>query len=183
MEAEHTKAINSSVFPGTQGGPLMHVIAGKAVAFGEALRPEFRTYARQIRVNARALAEGLTAQGFKLISGGTDNHLMLVDLTPLGITGVQAQNALDQAGITINKNAIPNDTQPPTRTSGIRIGTPAVTTRGMGAAEMARVAAWIAQVLHNMGDESLRRRVADEVRDLCAGFPVPGHETYEVVTG
>ena len=172
----YAKALNSSVFPGTQGGPLMHVIAAKAVAFAEALRPEFKDYARQIRRNARALADALSAQGFRLISGGTDNHLMLLDLTPLGMTGVQAQNALDRAGITTNKNAIPNDTQPPTKTSGLRIGTPAVTTRGMGEAEMAHIAGWIGEVLRSRRDEELARRIADEVRALCAGFPVPGNE-------
>jgi glycine hydroxymethyltransferase len=178
-EDEHAQALNSSVFPGTQGGPLMHVIAGKAVAFGEALRPEFKQYARNIRANARALAAALQNQGIKLVSGGTDNHLMLVDLTPLGITGSLAQKALERAGITVNKNAIPNDTQPPARTSGIRIGTPAVTTRGLGEAEMARIGDWIAQVLHNRKDEALAQRIADEVRRMCAGFPVPGRELFE----
>ena len=172
----YAKALNSSVFPGTQGGPLMHVIAAKAVAFREALRPEFKDYARQIRSNARALADALTAHGFRLISGGTDNHLMLIDLTPLGMTGVQAQNALDRAGITTNKNAIPNDTQPPTKTSGLRLGSPAVTTRGMAEAEMGRIAGWIGEVLHNRRDEDLARRIADEVRQLCVHFPVPGNE-------
>ncbi len=177
-DADYAKAINSAVFPGTQGGPLMHVIAGKAVAFGEALQPEFKDYARRIRVNARALAAGLQAHGLKLISGGTDNHLMLVDLTPLGITGAQAQNALDRAGLTVNKNAIPNDPQPPMKTSGIRIGTPAVTTRGMGEAEMARIADWIAQVVHATGDRDLQSRIAGQVRAMGADFPVPGHEGY-----
>jgi glycine hydroxymethyltransferase len=175
-EAGYAKALNSSVFPGTQGGPLMHVIAGKAVAFGEALQPEFKDYAKRIRVNARALADGLTARGLKLISGGTDNHLMLVDLSAFGMTGAQAQKALDHAGITTNKNAIPNDPQPPTKTSGIRIGTPAVTTRGMGTAEMGRIAEWIVQVLNNIDDQGLQSKIADEVRAMCAGFPAPGHE-------
>ena len=175
---DYIKALNSSVFPGTQGGPLMHVIAAKAVAFGEALRPEFKDYARRIRVNARTLADGLQAEGFKLLSGGTDNHLMLVDLSELGMTGSLAQTALDRAGITVNKNAIPNDPQPPTKTSGIRIGTPAVTTRGMGEPEMRRIAAWIGQVLRNRKDEALAARVADEVRTMCADFPVPGNEAY-----
>ncbi len=174
-DAEYAKAINSAVFPGTQGGPLMHVIAGKAVAFGEALRPEFKDYARRIRANARTLAAGLQAHGLKLVSGGTDNHLILVDLTPLGITGAQAQDALDRAGLTVNKNAIPNDPQPPMKTSGIRIGTPAVTTRGMGEAEMTRIAHWIAQVVHAIDDRELQRRIADQVRTMCADFPVPGH--------
>lgn len=173
MEQEWAKAINAAVFPGTQGGPLMHVIAAKAVAFGEALRPEFKQYAAQIRRNARALAEGLTRRGIKLISGGTDNHLMLADLTGLGITGAQAQQALDRARITVNKNAIPDDPQPPMRTSGIRIGTPAVTTRGMREPEMEQIAAWIVEVLEHIDDPKVQQRVADEVRDLCKNFPVP----------
>jgi glycine hydroxymethyltransferase len=175
-DKEYAKKINSSVFPGNQGGPLMHVIAAKAVAFGEALRPEFTAYAKAIRANAAALAEGLVAQGVKLVSGGTDNHLMLVDLTPLGITGAQAETALENAAITINKNTIPNDPQPPTKTSGIRVGTPAVTTRGMGVAEMERIAAWMGEVLHNIDDEATQKRVAEEVRAMCSNFPVPGHE-------
>jgi glycine hydroxymethyltransferase len=117
-------------------------------------------------------------RGLKLISGGTDNHLMLVDLTPLGITGAQAEKALDRAGLTVNKNAIPNDQQPPMKTSGIRIGTPAVTTRGMGVTEMEQIAAWIVQVLETSDDQSLQSRIADEVRELCARYPVPGHERY-----
>ncbi len=173
MEEDLARAINSSVFPGTQGGPLMHVIAAKAVAFGEALRPEFKTYAAQIRRNARALAEGLTRRGLKLVSGGTDNHLMLVDLTGLGITGAQAQKALDRAHITVNKNAIPDDPQPPMRTSGIRIGTPAVTTRGMREPEMERIAGWIVEVLERIDDTAVQERIAGEVQALCQGFPVP----------
>ena len=174
MDEPYAKVINSSVFPGTQGGPLMHVIAGKAVAFGEALRPEFKLYAAQIRRNAQALAAGLLAHGIKLVSGGTDNHLMLADLTPLGLTGAQAQKALEQAHITLNKNAIPDDPQPPVRTSGIRIGTPAVTTRGMREAEMTQIASWIAQVLHARSDTALHARIAAEVATLCEQFPVPG---------
>ncbi|NJL04161.1 MAG: serine hydroxymethyltransferase [Chloroflexaceae bacterium] len=181
MTSEHAKEINSSVFPGTQGGPLMHVIAAKAVAFGEALQPEFKTYAQNIRHNARTLAETLVQQGITLVSGGTDNHLMLVDLTSLNVTGAKAQTALERAAITANKNAIPYDTQPPWKTSGIRLGTPAVTTRGMGPAEMVRIGNWIAQVLHNLDDSDLHQRIADEVRELCSHFPVPGHEGYEVV--
>jgi glycine hydroxymethyltransferase len=173
MGEEHAKAINSAVFPGTQGGPLMHVIAAKAVAFAEALRPEFKSYAAQIRRNAKALADGLTRRGVKLISGGTDNHLMLADLTGLGLTGAQAQRALDRAHITVNKNAIPDDPQPPVRTSGIRIGTPAVTTRGMGEAEMERIAGWIVEVLEHRDDATVTERVAAEVQELCQGFPVP----------
>jgi glycine hydroxymethyltransferase len=177
-DADFAKAINSSVFPGTQGGPLMHVIAGKAVAFGEALKPEFKTYARNIRANAQALAEGLLANSIKLVSGGTDNHLLLVDLTPQGITGAQAQQALENAAITTNKNAIPNDTQPPMKTSGIRLGTPALTTRGMGVEQMKQIAGWIAQVVNSPADESLQKRIAADVREMCAQFPVPGHELY-----
>lgn len=173
MGDDFAKQLNSSVFPGTQGGPLMHVIAGKAVAFGEALRPEFRQYAAQIRRNARALAEGLMAQGLTLVSGGTDNHLMLVDLRSTGLTGAQAQRALDKAAITVNKNAIPDDPQPPMKTSGIRIGTPAVTTRGMREPEMAQIAAWIGEVLMYPDDEARLSRIAGEVADLCRHFPVP----------
>jgi glycine hydroxymethyltransferase len=179
--AEFAKRINSSVFPGNQGGPLMHVIAGKAVAFGEALKPEFKEYAKRIRINAATLAEDLTNQGVKLVSGGTDNHLMLVDLTPIGITGSLAEKALDRAGITVNKNAIPYDKQPPTKTSGIRVGTPAVTTRGMGVEEMKRIGNWMGQILRNPKDEDLQQRIAGEVRDLCANFPAPGHEGYDKV--
>ncbi len=173
MGEEFAKQINSSVFPGTQGGPLMHVIAGKAVAFGEALRPEFKQYAAQIRLNARALAEGLRGQGLTLVSGGTDNHLMLVDLRSTGLTGAQAQRALDKAAITVNKNAIPDDPQPPMKTSGIRIGTPAVTTRGMREREMAQIAAWIGEVLMYPDDEARLARIASEVADMCRHFPVP----------
>jgi glycine hydroxymethyltransferase len=173
MDEEHAKAINSSVFPGTQGGPLMHVIAGKAVAFGEALRPEFKEYAAQIRRNASALAEGLTRRGMRLISGGTENHLMLADLTSLGITGAQAQKALDRARITVNKNAIPDDPQPPVRTSGVRIGTPAVTTRGMREAEMEQIAGWIVEVLERVDDTARQEAIATAVQELCRSFPVP----------
>lgn len=180
-DSDYAKPINSSVFPGNQGGPLMHVIAGKAVAFGEALRPEFKTYAQQIRRNAHTLADALTSQGIKLVSGGTDNHLMLLDLTPLGITGAKAQTSLEQAGITTNKNAIPYDTQPPTKTSGIRVGTPAVTTRGMGEAEMNQIASWIVQILNSPDDAALQQRTHDEVHQLCSRFPVPGHEDYQDV--
>jgi glycine hydroxymethyltransferase len=173
MEEEFAKPLNSSVFPGTQGGPLMHVIAGKAVAFGEALRPEFKAYAAQVRQNAKALAAGLTKRGIRLISGGTDNHLMLADLTGLGITGAQAQKALDRAHITVNKNAIPDDPQPPVRTSGIRIGTPAITTRGMREAEMEQIAAWIVAVLERIDDHAHHEAIGAQVKELCRGFPVP----------
>ncbi len=177
-DSAYAKALNSSVFPGTQGGPLMHIIAAKAVAFGEALRPDFKLYAQKIRQNAQTLATELTARGIKLVSGGTDNHLMLVDLTPLGVTGAQAEQALEAAGITVNKNSIPNDPQPPMKTSGIRVGTPAVTTRGMDSAEMVRIAGWIVEILQNLADKKLHQRVATEVREMCCHFPVPGHEGY-----
>jgi glycine hydroxymethyltransferase len=166
------KQLNSSVFPGNQGGPLMHVIAAKAVAFAEAQRPEFGTYQRQIVANARALADGLLRRGFRLCSGGTDNHLMLIDLRGTEITGKAAEEALDRAGITVNKNAIPFDPRPPFVTSGIRIGTPAVTTRGMRAAEMEQVAELMHRAIQALGDERGAERVRDEVRALCGRFPV-----------
>src|SRR5262249_39388979 len=172
--AEHAKAVDKTVFPGTQGGPLMHIIAAKAVAFKEALGPDFKGYAQQIVDNARALAGHLEAGGLRLVSGGTDNHLMLVDVTPLGLTGKQAESALDSVGITVNKNAIPFDKQPPAHASGIRIGTPAVTTRGFGLAEMQIVGRLIIDILHNPDDEVVRARVSADVRALCSRFPVPG---------
>ena len=149
--AEHAKAIDKSVFPGTQGGPLEHVIAAKAVAFGEALTADFRAYARQVVDNAKALAEALVERGFAIVSGGTDTHLMLVDLRPKNLTGKAAEKTLDQAGITVNKNTIPDDPQSPFVTSGIRLGTPALTTRGMGTAEMVRVAELIDRAAHPPG--------------------------------
>jgi glycine hydroxymethyltransferase len=177
-DADYAKALNSSVFPGTQGGPLVHVIAAKAVAFGEALTPEFKTYAQNIRRNAHVLAQTLLDKGIKLVGGGTENHLMLVDLMPQGVTGNRAEKALENAGITANKNAIPYDTQPPTKTSGIRLGTPALTTRGMGEAEMVQIGNWIAEVLEDIDDEARQQRIADEVCELCTRYPVPGHEPY-----
>jgi glycine hydroxymethyltransferase len=172
--AAYAKAVDKSVFPGTQGGPLMHVIAGKAVSFHEALQPAFNDYARQIVANARHLAAALEAGGLRVVSGGTDNHLMLVDVTPLGLTGKQAEAALDSVGITVNKNAIPFDTQPPAHASGIRVGTPAVTTRGFGLGEMDHIARWIITVLQHPQDASTLDRVRREVADLCRIFPVPG---------
>ena len=166
------KALNSRVFPGMQGGPLMHVIAAKAVAFQEALSDGFRDYQAQIVKNARAMAEGLTGEGFRLVSGGTDNHLMLVDLTAQGISGKDAQEALDRAGITVNKNGIPFDTRGPKITSGIRIGTPALTTRGMKEADMKRIAGLIAEVLGHIEDEGRIRAVRGEVASLCEKFPL-----------
>lgn len=166
------KQVDKAVFPGIQGGPLMHVIAAKAVAFGEALRPEFRDYARQIVINARTLAQTLKEEGLRLVSGGTDNHLMLVDLRPLGLTGKVAERLLEEAGITVNKNTIPFDPEKPTVTSGIRIGTPALTTRGMKEEEMKRIGTWIAQVLKHPESDSIRAKIRKEVLDLVEAFPL-----------
>ena len=168
----HAKVLNSQIFPGIQGGPLEHVVAAKAVAFGEALRPEFKEYQRRIVENAQVLAEGLVRAGLRLVSGGTDNHLMLVDLRPKKLTGKVAEEALGKAGITVNKNMIPWDPEKPMTTSGIRIGTPALTTRGMGAREMTLVAALIGRVLDAPSDEAVVARVRGEVKDLCQHFPM-----------
>jgi len=174
-KAEHAKSIDSKVFPGLQGGPLMHVIAAKAVALKEALSPEFKIYQQQIVKNAQALAQGLMGNGFRLTSDGTDNHLMLVDLRKSELTGKVAQETLDKARITVNKNGIPFDTRSPFVTSGIRIGTPAVTTRGMKEKEMTAIAEFIAGALSSVGDEAKLRAVADDVGELCKKFPVYPH--------
>lgn len=166
------KKVDHVIFPGIQGGPLMHVIAAKAVAFREAAEPEFRTYQAQVVRNASTLADELTARGFDLISGGTDNHLMLVDLTNKGVTGKEAEAALDIAGITVNKNGIPFDLKPPTITSGIRIGTPIVSTRGMKEPEMAEIADMIASVIHDINDASNLERVRERAKALASQFPV-----------
>ncbi|PKN19114.1 MAG: serine hydroxymethyltransferase [Deltaproteobacteria bacterium HGW-Deltaproteobacteria-6] len=168
----YIKILNSRVFPGMQGGPLMHVIAAKAVALKEALMPEFKAYQQQIVKNAQAMADELKNAGFRLVSGGTDNHLMLVDLTPKGVTGKDAQEALDRAAITVNKNGIPFDTQGPMVTSGIRIGTPALTTRGMKENEMREIASLIADVIDHINDEQKIKAVAEKVNTLCARFPL-----------
>jgi len=172
-KADHAKALDSAVFPGIQGGPLMHVIAGKAVAFGEALRDSFKQYQQQILDNAKALAEALTSLGYALVSGGTDNHLMLVDLRPTfaNLTGAEAQDRLQRANIVVNKNLIPFDTRKPRETSGLRIGTPAATTRGMDADDMRRIAGWIDQVLR-ADDEALIERVGRQVKEFCQQFPI-----------
>jgi glycine hydroxymethyltransferase len=170
---EHAAALDKTVFPGLQGGPLMHVIAGKAVCFGEALAPAFKTYAAAIIANAKALAEVLLAGGLRLVSGGTDNHLLLVDVTPLGLGGKLATQALEKCGITVNMNMIPFDTRKPLDPSGIRIGTPALTTRGMAADEMRQIGRWILEVLRRPDDASLAQRIRAEVRQLCSQFPVP----------
>ena len=174
-KSEHAKIVDSRVFPGMQGGPLMHVIAAKAVALKEALSPEFKIYQQQIVKNAQALAQALMANGFRLTSDGTDNHLMLVDLRKSEITGKVAQETLDNARITVNKNGIPFDTRSPFVTSGIRIGTPAVTSRGMKEKEMTQIGALIARALGAVGDESKLRAVADDVGALCKKFPVYPH--------
>jgi glycine hydroxymethyltransferase len=170
---EYGTDVNRSVFPGLQGGPLMHVIAGKAVCFAEAMKPEFKTYAQNILDNAKALAEVLLSGGLKLVSGGTENHLMLVDVTALGIGGSAAEHALEACGITVNKNMIPFDTRKPMDPSGIRIGTPALTTRGMGIAEMQRIGAWILESLKSPDDGQLHARLRGEVSEMCTQFPVP----------
>ncbi|OGK83456.1 MAG: serine hydroxymethyltransferase [Candidatus Rokubacteria bacterium GWF2_70_14] len=169
---EHAAALDKVVLPGIQGGPLMHVIAAKAVAFREAQSPEWRGYQGQIVRNARALAGALMGRGYRLVSGGTDTHLMLMDLTPKSITGKEAQEALDRAWITVNKNGIPFDTKGPMVTSGVRIGTPAVTTRGMKEPEMAQIAALIDRVLTNLGNASVEAAVRSEVQELTARFPL-----------
>jgi glycine hydroxymethyltransferase len=174
---EYSKAINSSVFPGTQGGPLMHIIAAKAICFQEALQPEFKTYSRQILTNAKALAEVLAGGGLRLISGGTDNHLMLVDVTTIGITGKIAEEALDRCGITVNKNMIPFDERKPLDPSGIRIGTPALTTRGMKETQMRQIGRWMLEILRAPQDTPLADRIRGEVRELCTAFPVPAAGT------
>jgi glycine hydroxymethyltransferase len=169
----YAKEIDKTVFPGIQGGPLMHVIAGKAVCFREAMQPSFKEYARQIVANAQTLAAGLEAAGLRIVSGGTDNHLMLADLSPLGITGKDAATALDKALITVNKNAIPFDKQKPFIASGIRVGTPAVTTRGMKEREMKQIAKWIGRVVTHAEDEKVLDEVRGEVLELTAKFPIP----------
>jgi glycine hydroxymethyltransferase len=170
----HAKEIDKTVFPGLQGGPLMHIIAAKAVCFGEALSPAFQQYARQIVANAKTLAETLMAGGIKLASGGTDNHLMLCDVTSIGLSGKIAEQALDRAAITVNKNMIPYDQRKPLDPSGIRIGTPALTTRGMKEAEMQRVGKWILEVLRSPEDASVTSRVRSEISEFAKAFPVPG---------
>jgi glycine hydroxymethyltransferase len=171
-KAEHAKAIDKSVFPGSQGGPQEHIIAAKAVCFKEALLPSFKTYAKNVVANARALAAALTAHGFQIVSGGTDNHLMLLDLRNRNLTGKEAQTTLDAAAITVNKNTVPKETQSPFVTSGIRVGTPAVTTRGMGPAEMKRIAALIDRALKAPGDTNVAAGVRGDVEKLAKEFPL-----------
>ena len=170
--AQYARQIDKAVFPGSQGGPLMHVIAAKAVAFGEALKPEFNKYQEQIVKNAKALAEELVRLSFRLVSGGTDNHLMLVDLRNKNITGKQAETLLDEVGITVNKNTIPYETAAASVASGIRIGTPALTTRGMKESEMKLIATFIQRTLSSPGDEKVKREVASQIKELCKKFPL-----------
>jgi glycine hydroxymethyltransferase len=170
--AETMKGINSTVFPGGQGGPLMHVIAAKAIALREALAPSFAVYQRRVVENARLLAEGLSSRGFRIVSGGTDNHLMLVDVTPKNLSGKQAEDLLHGVDITCNKNLIPYDARPPMEASGIRLGTAAVTTRGLSAEHMPRLAGWIADVLSKPGDESVAKRVRGETGEIARAFPI-----------
>jgi len=173
---EIEKKLNSLVFPGTQGGPLMHVIAAKAVAFKEALEPEFKDYQKQVVVNAQAMANTMIERGYKIVSGGTDNHLFLVDLIDKPMTGKEADAALGQANITVNKNAVPNDPESPFVTSGLRIGSPAATTRGFAEKECRDLAGWICDVLDNINDESTLQVVKQKVLDVCAKFPVYGNK-------
>ncbi len=179
---KYAKTINSRVFPGLQGGPLMHVIAGKAVCFGEALQPEFKTYAQQIIDNARVLAESLAGGGLSLVSGGTDNHLVLVNVLPLGIGGKLAESVLEACGITVNKNMIPYDERKPDDPSGIRVGTPALTSRGMGEDEMRTIARWMLESLRAPEETVVHERIRGEVRDLCTHFPVPAAALDEAET-
>ena len=175
MKEEHAKTVNSRVFPGTQGGPLMHVIAAKAVAFKEALTPEFLEYQRQIVKNAQCLGENLLNAGLKLVSGGTDNHLVLVDLTETEFTGQVVEQTLEKAGITVNKNTIPFDPRPPMVTSGVRIGTPAITTRGMKEPEIDAISGFIMEAFNNHENEKVLGRIKEDVKELCLRFPVYGH--------
>lgn len=172
---EWAKKLNSNIFPGIQGGPLEHVIAAKAVAFKEAMSPNFKAYAAQVVKNAKALAQGLLDRGYKLVSGGTDNHLLLLDFTGTDLTGKAAEEALEKAGITVNKNAVPFDTRSPFVTSGIRIGTPATTTRGLKESEMAKVADWIDRALSNLDNEQELAGIREEVKALCLQFPLYAH--------
>lgn len=174
-QEEYAKVIDSNIFPGIQGGPLMHVIAAKAVAFKEALAPEFKTYSAQVVKNAAVLAEALVKRGFNLVSGGTDNHLMLVDFNGTEITGKMVSAALEEAGITANKNTVPFETRSPFVTSGIRLGTPATTTRGLKEAEMELVAAWIERAIANMDNPAVLAEIRGEVRELCKKFPLYAH--------
>ncbi len=180
---EHAAAVDKAVFPGQQGGPLVHIVAAKAVAFGEVLRPEFKTYAAQVVANAKVLAASLQEAGFRIVSGGTDNHLMLVDVFEKGILGSEAEVALGKAGITVNKNAIPYDTNPPLKPSGIRIGTPALTTRGMKEAEMRQIAVWIRKALEQRNDDAALEKIRGAVAELANRFPLYAWRRAPVAVG
>ena len=169
---EHAKAVDKMIFPGIQGGPLMHVIAAKAVAFKEALSPGFKTYQKQVLANAKALAEGFLKRGYRVVSGGTENHLFLLNLTPKGVTGKDAEAALNASGIVVNKNAVPFDEKPPAVASGIRIGTPTVSTRGMQKPEMEQILSWMDEVIQHSQEAALHKRILRDVKDLCARFPI-----------
>ena len=171
-ENEDEEFCNSAVFPGSQGGPLMHVIAAKAVCFKEALEPSFKDYQAQVKLNAKKMAKTFMERGINIVSNGTENHMFLVDLIDKGITGKEADAALGRANITVNKNAVPNDPQSPFVTSGLRIGTPAATTRGFKEAEVSEVATWICDIIENMNDDSVIKEVQDKVMNLCSQFPV-----------
>ncbi|HSW59059.1 MAG TPA: serine hydroxymethyltransferase [Dehalococcoidales bacterium] len=171
---EYAHKIDASVFPRVQGGPLMHIVAAKAVCFKEALQPDFLKYQLAVINNAMVLASELEKEGIRLVSGGTDNHLMLADLTRTGVSGLDAQLALEEVNIVANRNAVPFDTRPPKITSGLRFGTPAATSRGFGPAEMKQIAAWIVKVISNIGDQNIKKQIKEEVMDLCGRFPVPG---------
>jgi glycine hydroxymethyltransferase len=179
-KAQYAKELDKIVFPGIQGGPLMNTIAAKAVCFQEALQPEFREYQKQVVLNARTLADALAGHGFRIVSGGTDTHLALVDVFSKKVTGKQAERALENAGITVNKNVIPFDTNPPMVASGIRIGAPAVTTRGLREPQMELIAHWITEVLHKVEDESVQRRIRSQVEALTERFPL--YESRRVIT-
>jgi glycine hydroxymethyltransferase len=180
---ELAQAIDKAVFPGQQGGPLVHIVAAKAVAFAEALRPEFHEYAIQIVANSKTLGDALREAGYRLVSGGTDNHLLLVDVFEKGIVGSEAESALGKAGITVNKNSIPWDTNPPLKPSGIRVGTPALTTRGMKEAEMRTIAAWIVNALEQRNDDAALARIRGEVAELANQFPLYAWRRAPVTVG
>jgi glycine hydroxymethyltransferase len=171
-KAPFAKELDKLTFPGTQGGPLVHTIAAKAVCFKEAMEPSFKGYQQQVAANAKALAASIAKQGFRVVSGGTDNHLLLIEVHPRGITGADAEKALDRAGLTVNKNAIPFDPLPPMKAGGIRLGTPSITTRGMKEPEMEQIGVWIADVLTHMGDAAVEQRVRAEVAAMAARFPI-----------
>jgi glycine hydroxymethyltransferase len=171
-KAAFAKELDKLTFPGTQGGPLVHTIAAKAVCLKEAMEPSFRDYQQQVALNAKALAASVAKQGFRIVTGGTDNHLFLIEVHPRGITGADAEKALDRAGITVNKNAIPFDPLPPMKAGGIRLGSPSVTTRGMREPEMEQIGVWIADILSHMGDAGVEQRIRAEVAELAARFPI-----------